>query len=108
MPQDIKKVVPKGPEPLPLKTQPRQRLRPAPSMWKEKTLLQSRTILTIAFTILGFVVTKIFGLDVDLGSIVEVADGVQVGELVLLVGTLIAAYFRKNATGPIVPKPSNG
>lgn len=77
-------------------------------MWKEKTLLQSRTILTIAFTILGFVLTKIFGLDVNIGDYVEIADGLQLGELILLVGSLITGYFRKVATGPIVPKPSNG
>lgn len=75
--------------------------------WKSKTIFRSRTILTVAVTILGFVASKFFGLDVDLGTVVEAADGLQVGELILTVGALVAAYFRKNARADL-SKPSNG
>lgn len=70
--------------------------------WQEKTLFQSRTILTIIFTIVSFILTKILGIDVNLGDYISVADGIQVGELILSVGAIITGFFRVSATGPIV------
>lgn len=64
--------------------------------WKSKTMLRSRTITTVIVTIMGFALTKFFGLDVDLGTIVSTADGLQLGELILSVGAVVAAFFRKN------------
>lgn len=68
---------------------------------KGKTLLKSRTIVSIALSIVGFVVVNLLGLDVDLGAFVEAADGLQLGELILVIGGVIAAYFRKNARAGI-------
>ena len=81
--------------------------------WKSKTILRSRTIVSVAVTILAFVLTKFFGLDVDLGSIVGAADGLQLEELILVVGAVVAAYFRKNlktdlTTPGVGGAPNNG
>lgn len=65
--------------------------------WKSKTIFRSRTIITVTVSILGFVLSKFLGLDVDLGAYIQAADGLQVGELILAVGAIIAGYFRKNA-----------
>lgn len=106
-PKKLERLKPKGPTPLPVE-KPKQRLRTVPYVpnpnpnWQEKTLFQSRTILTIIVTILSFVLTKILGLDINLGDYINVADGVQLGELILSAGALITGYFRVKATGPIV------
>jgi hypothetical protein len=96
---------PKPPEPIPTRP-PIQRPRPAPAMpekpWTEKPLLKSRTIWTIIATIFGFILAKFLGIDgIDLGAAMGEDDILQLGELLLLVGTVVAAWFRKQATGPI-------
>lgn len=96
-------IQPRSLDPIPVDPS-NQRLREGPSLidmnikrWKETTILRSRTILTVAITVLGFIVGHFLGLtDIDLGTYVEAADGLQVGELLTLLGALIAAYFRKN------------
>lgn len=72
---------------------------------KQKTLIRKRPLLTMAFTVIAFILSKILGIEADLGTYIDVADGLQLGELILGTGGVIAAYFwdRKNA-----PKPSNG
>lgn len=75
--------------------------------WKNKTILRSRTIVSVAVTILSFVAVKFFGLDIDLGLVIDSADGLQLGELILSVGALVAAYFRKNQRVDF-SKPPNG
>ena len=74
----MEKIKPKPPEPLGVK-QPSLNLPPKDyrdlimsfkfSDWKSKTILRSRTILTVVLTILGFIGAKFFGLDIDLGSV---------------------------------------
>lgn len=78
-------------------------LQPIDDMeWKAKPLIKSRTIVSVILTLLTFAAAKFFGLDVDLAAIgVSPAEGLSVGELILLVGAFLAAYFRKIATGPI-------
>ena len=66
-------------------------------LWKKKTILRSRTIVTVIVSVLGFILVQFLGVDVDLGTFVESADGLQLGELILMLGGVIAAYFRKNA-----------
>lgn len=75
--------------------------------WKKTTILRSRTITSVVVTILAFVLTKFFGLDVDLGTVVSAADGLQLGELILTAGAIVAAYFRKNARADL-SKSSEG
>lgn len=75
--------------------------------WKKKTIFRSRTIISIAVTIIGFILTKMLGLDLDLGLFIDSADGLQVGELVLSLGAVVAAFFRKNARADL-SKPSGG
>lgn len=75
--------------------------------WKKKTILRSRAIVSVVVTILAFVLTKFFGLDVDLGVVIESADGLQLGELILTAGAIVAAYFRKNARADL-SKSSEG
>ena len=74
--------------------------------WKNQTLLRSRTITTIVVSILGFVVVNLLGLDVDLGLFIEAADGLQLGELILTLGAVVAAYFRKNARADLSKSPN--
>ena len=62
--------------------------------WKAMTIFRSRTILSIAVAIIGFTL-GLFGLDVDLGGVIEAADGLQLGELLTALGLLAAAFFRK-------------
>ena len=54
--------------------------------------------MTILVTILGFELAKFFGVsEVDLGSFIDAADGLQVGELLLAIGAIVAGFFRKYA-----------
>jgi len=78
--------------------------------WKSQTLLRSRTITSIVVSILGFILAKLLGLDIDLGEMIEAADGLQLGELILTIGAVLAAYFRKNVRADLSKpkKPSNG
>lgn len=62
--------------------------------WKDKTVLRSRTIVSISIAIIGFAL-GLFGIDVDLGSVVDSANGLQLGELLTGVGLVLAYYFRK-------------
>lgn len=99
------KMTPSPPVPLP-SNPPTAGIRPAPDMpsstsWKDKPLLSSKTILTIIGTILVFVLSKFFGIDIDWGSIVGTDGVLTVGELLLLIGSVLAGYFRKIADGPI-------
>jgi len=77
------------------------------SNWKNQTVLRSRTIVTVLVTLLGFAATTFFGLDVDLGTVIDSADGLQLGELILSAGLVIAGFFRKNQKADL-SKPSNG
>ena len=82
------------------------KLRPAPAMpetsWTAKPVLKSRTIWSIIATIVGFILAKFFGIDgVDIGAAIGDDGILNVGELIWLVGALFAAWFRKNATGPL-------
>jgi hypothetical protein len=78
--------------------------------WKEKPLLKSKTIISIAGTILFFVLAKFIGIEVDWQGIVGTDGIVTFYEALLLVGAVVAAYFRKIANGPIsgVVKPPEG
>ena len=76
--------------------------------WKKTTVFRSRTILTIALTVIAFVATKFFGMpDLDWKSVVDTVDGLQVEEIFALAGLVIAAFFRKNQQTDL-SKPSNG
>jgi len=73
---------------------------------KEKTLIRKGPLLSMTFTVIAFVFSKVLGLDVDLGSIIDVANGLQLGELIFGLGAVISAYLwdRKESS----QKPSNG
>lgn len=109
--EKMDKAKPIGPSPLPVKNKPKQRLRSAPivtdpnkTSWKDKTIIQPKPILTIVFTVAVFIATKIFGIDVDLGALFDMADGLQLGELILGVGTTVAALlFDTNKNKPTLP-----
>lgn len=76
---------------------------PAPTMpgWESKPLVKSKTIITIAGTILFFVLGKFFGIEIEWQHIVG-DDGILTAyEAILLLGAIVAAWFRKVATGPI-------
>ena len=105
---DMDKIKPRLPEPLPVTPlEAPDYLDPQPyeeyimsekfAEWKKKTIFRSRTIVTVTVAVLGFILTKFFGVDVDLGMFVEAADGLQVGELILTVGAIVAGFFRKHA-----------
>lgn len=74
--------------------------------WKNKTVLRSRTIVSILVAFIGFALGLI-GIDVDLGSVIAVADGLQLGELISAAGLALAYYFRKNARADL-SKPNAG
>ena len=78
--------------------------------WKDKPLLKSRTIISIAGTIIFFALSKFFGIEVDWQGVVGDDGIVSFYEAILLVGAVVAAWFRKIATGPIngVVKPPQG
>lgn len=78
--------------------------------WKDKPLIKSRTIISIAGTIIFFVLAKFFGIEVDWQGVIGPDGVVTFYEALLLVGAVVAAYFRKIATGPItgVVKPPQG
>jgi hypothetical protein len=112
----MEKIKPKPPEPigvkqpslsLPEKNYDRFIMAFNFSNWKSKTILRSRTILTVVLTILGFIGAKFFGLDIDLGSVVDSADGLQLGELLLAIGLVVAGFFRKYVKADL-SKPSGG
>jgi hypothetical protein len=75
--------------------------------WKKKTIFRSRTIISVAVSILGFVLVSLLGLDINLGEFISAADGLQVGEAVLALGAVVAAFFRKNAKADL-SQPSDG
>lgn len=75
--------------------------------WRSKTIFRSRTIISVAVSILGFVFVSLLGLDVNIGEFIEAADGLQVGEFVLASGAIAAAFFRKYAKADL-SKPSDG
>lgn len=63
--------------------------------WLSLTILRSRTISAIIVG-LGALVLKFFGIDLDLGAIIEAADGIQLSELVYTISGIAAIYFRRN------------
>lgn len=75
--------------------------------WKSKTIFRSRTIISVAVSILGFILVSLLGLDVNIGEFIEAADGLQVGELILALGAVVAAFFRKYAKADL-SNPSDG
>jgi len=114
---DMDKIKPRPPEPLPVTpVEAPAHLDPTPTKdyimqekfaeWKGKTIFRSRTIITVTVSVVGFILTKFFGLDVDLGMFIEAADGLQVGELILTLGAVIAGFFRKHARADL--SNSNG
>jgi len=62
--------------------------------WRAKTVLRSRTIVSISVAIIGFTL-GLFGIDVDLGTVISSADGLQLGELITGIGLVLAYFFRK-------------
>jgi len=112
----MEKIKPKPPEPigvkqpslsLPEKNYDRFIMAFKFSDWKNTTILRSRTVVTVLVTLIGFSLTHFFGLDVDLGSVISSADGLQLGELVLALGISIAGVFRVNQKADL-SKPSEG
>mgnify|MGYP006998103337 FL=1 len=73
--------------------------------WKSKTIFRSRTIISVAVSIIGFILVSLLGLDINLGELISAADGLQIGELILALGAIVAAFFRKNAKADL-SKPS--
>ena len=80
---------------------PEINLRKGPSVmlekfkgWKSKTIFRSKTVLTVLFTVIAFVTSKFFGLELDWKSVVDVADGLQGAEIIALVGLIVTAVVR--------------
>lgn len=99
-------ITPRGPDPIPVRTPDFTQLphdgqnerdyimKEKFEAWKANTVLRSRTIVSIGVAIIGFTL-GLFGVDVDLGSVIESADGLQLGELLTGVGLVLAYFFRR-------------
>jgi len=99
---DIQKIEPLPPEQIPVKgpsldLPPKDYrgyiMRERIEKLKEKTLIRRRPLLTMAFTVIAFILSRFMGIEADIGTYIDVADGLQLGELIIGTGCIIAAYF---------------